>query len=67
MAISGYSGSGKTTVALRLASALGSVPVVHLDDFYVSMKATSAIRPVSTSPPRIPRSALSELEARGRS
>jgi len=39
VAISSYQGSGKTTVALRLASVLGGVRVVHLDDFYVSMEA----------------------------
>jgi uridine kinase len=40
VAIGGLSGSGKTTIALRLADALGGVPVVHLDDFYTSPDAT---------------------------
>ncbi len=32
--IDGPAGSGKTTFAARLASALGDVPVVHMDDLY---------------------------------
>ncbi|MDH6122374.1 hypothetical protein ABH930_006650 [Kitasatospora sp. GAS204A] len=32
VAVDGYAGSGKTTFAGRLATALGGAPVVHLDD-----------------------------------
>lgn len=36
LALSGCPGSGKSSIALRLASALGGVSVVHLDEFYLS-------------------------------
>jgi uridine kinase len=32
--VDGPAGSGKTTVAARLSEALGSAPVVHMDDLY---------------------------------
>jgi uridine kinase len=32
--VDGPAGSGKTTLAVRLARALGDVPVVHMDDLY---------------------------------
>lgn len=34
IAVDGRAGSGKTTVADRLAAALGDAPVVHMDDLY---------------------------------
>ncbi len=34
MCIDGPAGSGKTTLAAALASALGGAPVVHMDDLY---------------------------------
>lgn len=34
VAVDGPAGSGKTTLADRLAAALGGAPVVHLDDLY---------------------------------
>ena len=34
VAVDGPAGSGKTTLADRLAAALGDAPVVHLDDMY---------------------------------
>jgi|SRR5579884_106500 len=33
VAVDGHGGAGKSTVAARLADALGGVPVVHTDDF----------------------------------
>jgi uridine kinase len=40
--IEGYGGSGKTTVAQRLAEALGDACVVSIDDFIVKEKLTVA-------------------------
>lgn len=46
LALSGNSRSGKSVIALRLASALESVSIIHLDDFYFST-ATDFSRPSS--------------------
>ena len=45
VAVDGPSGSGKTTLAARLADALGSVPVVHLDDLYPGWDGLDAVVP----------------------
>ncbi|MDB5175603.1 MAG: putative phosphoribulokinase [Candidatus Saccharibacteria bacterium] len=40
IAIEGYGGSGKTTLAMKLADELGSAYVVNIDDFIVKEKLT---------------------------
>jgi uridine kinase len=45
LAIEGRSGSGKTSLATALSSALGSAPIVHVDDLYPGWDGLAASIP----------------------
>jgi hypothetical protein len=45
VAVDGPSGAGKTTLAGRLAAALGAVPVVHVEDLYPGWDGLDAVVP----------------------